>query len=115
MDICEYNLPIRVLVYQEDGEILAHAIEMDIVADGESEELAMKNLRQLIENQISFAIQKGDEHLVWRGAPKSYFDRWDAAQARSFLAAATNKTMQSDAKALIIILDENDIDRIRSL
>jgi len=72
MDVCQYEFPIRVLLYQEDGEIIAHAIDLDIVAEGESEESAKKNLRQLIENQISFAIQNGEEHLIWRKAPQEY-------------------------------------------
>ena len=114
MDKCEYNFPIRVLVYEEDGEIIAHAIELDIVADGENEEAATKNLRQLILNQISFAIQKGEERLVWRKAPKSYFDRWEAAQAHSFQAITTDKPLQWKAKATVIILDESDIERIRN-
>ena len=113
MDTYEYSFPIRVLVYQEDGETIAHAIEMDIVADGENEEVATKNLRQLIVNQISFAIQKGEEHLVWRKAPKTYFDRWEAAQARSFQAIATDKLMKWEARATVLMLDESDIENIR--
>lgn len=83
MYACEYNFPIRVLIYQEDSETIAHAIEMDIVADGDNAAQALDHLKQLIENQITFALQKGEEQLIWRRAPKEYFDRWEAAHGCS--------------------------------
>ncbi len=115
MDKFVYNFPIRVLVYREDDEILAHAIEMDIVADGDTEEAAMSGLRQLIANQISFALQKGEEHLVWRRAPKECFDRWDAAQTKTFRAITADKPFKCnwDVKAEVIILGQKDIENIR--
>jgi uncharacterized protein (DUF302 family) len=114
MDACEYNFPIRVLIYQEDEETIAHAIEMDIVADGETHEEAVSHLKQLIKNQITFAIQKGEEHLIWRRAPKEYFERWESAQEQSIRnLSSSEKRLNLKAKAIVIAFAEEEIERLR--
>lgn len=76
-DLASTDLSIRILVYPEDGEILAHALEMDIVSCGDTPEQALEHLLDDVKNQISFAIWKGDLSLIYKMAPQEIVDRWE--------------------------------------
>jgi hypothetical protein len=45
---------------------------------------------------------------------KIYLDRWDAALAKSFQAIAADKPVKWHAKATVLVLEEEDIQRIRN-
>lgn len=72
---------IKVLLYddKDTGLWVAHALEMDILAEGKTESDALRGIIDLIHYQISFAAQKKDDSLIFFPAPKEYFDRWEAA------------------------------------
>ncbi len=65
---------INVLGYEEDGDWVAHALEMDIVAQGDTFEEAFEALDELIGMQLSFAAFKGDPSLVMQPAPVEYWN-----------------------------------------
>ena len=79
-----YDLVIRVLIYKQDDEFIAHALEMDIPAYGATEEAAKKELENLVENQLSFAASKGKQEMIYFPAPQEFFDRWETAH-RAYL------------------------------
>ena len=81
MDTRIYNLQIRVLVYQEGGQFVAHALEMDLLGYGRTEKSAVKELCSLIDSQLSFARFKNDDSLLAFPAAKEYFERWETAHA----------------------------------
>ena len=64
---------ISVLGYEEDGEWVAHALEMDIVACAETFDEALEELRELIDMQFSFAAAKRDASLVSHPAPVAFW------------------------------------------
>lgn len=68
----------RVLVYREDEEWVAHLLEMDLVATGNSPEEAQSLLEDAAKAQISFCLQEGLD--PFRNAPPEYFKRWENAQ-----------------------------------
>lgn len=76
------ELVFRVLLYKENQEWTAHALELDLLGFGESEEEAFEDLRQAVSTQISFATQIGDTSLIDHKAPKEFFERWNDAQER---------------------------------
>jgi len=102
-----YDAQIRVLIYQEDGGFVAHALEMDLVAYGDSEEEAKAELERLILAQISFALHKKEDHLIMFKAEKEFFDRWEAAQENSLKALATDKPLT--ARAIFIQIPKRKI------
>ncbi len=67
-------LTINVLGYVEDGDWVAHALEMDIVAVGDTFEEACEELNELIDMQLSFAALKQDPSLVSHPAPIEYWN-----------------------------------------
>ena len=50
------DVTINVLGYMEDGDWIAHALEMDLVGVGDSFEEAIEALNEFIEAQVSFAL-----------------------------------------------------------
>jgi hypothetical protein len=87
------NFQFRVLVYREVGQFVAHALEVDLLAFGETADAAVDELCNVINNQLNFARSKRDERLLHFPAEKELFDRWEAAHA----AALRNEVFQQDA------------------
>ena len=52
-----YDLAIRVLLSKEDGQFVAHALELDLVAYGDTEKEVRKSLHDAIVAQLTFAAQ----------------------------------------------------------
>lgn len=82
MDTHIYNLQIRALIYQEDGEFVGRALEMDLLGFGKTEREAVEALKQAVEAQISFAHQMNDASLINFPAEAEFFKRWEAAQKK---------------------------------
>lgn len=102
-----YNLQIRVLTYPEGGKIVAHALEMDILAYGDTEEKAIRELVELVDSQLLFAHQKREENLLLQKAPEEFFKRWDTAQEAALRSKLLgDKPGQLDVKAMMIPLSE---------
>ncbi len=80
MDKHVYVVPLRVLLYEENGEWNAHALEMDVVGSGPTPEKAESELKDAVFSQISFASQMNDLDLILHPAPKEFFNRWKEAQ-----------------------------------
>ena len=76
-----YSFGIRVLIYKEDGKFCAHALELDLLEYGKTEERAISELLEMIKSQISFARFKNDDSLLPFPAPKEFYERWEAAHA----------------------------------
>jgi predicted RNase H-like HicB family nuclease len=46
------RLPLRIVFYQEDGDWVAHCLELDLMGDGETREDALEQLAEAIVLQI---------------------------------------------------------------
>lgn len=89
-------LSLRVLGYQEkDGDWAAHCLEMDLVGYGKSFEEAYKNLKELIQMQIDFAIHMEQPTLIYHTAPPGIFKLYDLTFS-NYLQHFTSKTQKSD-------------------
>lgn len=99
--ICE--IPLRVLLYKEDGEFVAHALEMDLLGYGASEKAATEDLESLVVCQLIFAHQKADDSLLLFPAPKEFFNRWEAARVAALKKEVMgDKSIKLEAKAIVI-------------
>ncbi len=79
------EIPLRVVIYQEDGEWIAHLLEMDLVGSGDTPEEAEAELAEAFAAQITFCIQKGIS--PWRPAPRKYFTLWNKIQEERLTGA----------------------------
>jgi hypothetical protein len=75
-----YDIPLRVLIYKEDGEFVAHALEMDLLGYGATQSNAMDALLEMIFCQLSFAHEKKDARLLMFPAEPEIFARWEKAR-----------------------------------
>jgi hypothetical protein len=109
-----YDFQIRVLITTADGEYVAHALELDLVGYGATEKAALDELADMMEAQISFAAQKGDNTLIPFPAPAEYFKRWEtanlAALKKEFRA---DKSIKLDAKATVVTFSKQDLKAAR--
>jgi len=110
-----YALAIRVLVYKDGRRFVAHALELDILAYGKSEEEAKKGLEGLIDNQLSFAACKEKSEMVHFPAPKEFFDRWEKAnQAGLTGEAVSEKSFGLRGKPSILVYSDEDLHKLRA-
>jgi hypothetical protein len=114
MDTNLYDFQIRVLLSEDDGQFVAHALEMDLVAYGKTEKEATKELNTLVRNQMSFAIEKQEQHLMYFRAPDEYFEKWEKAQAATLKGVITQgKCATMHVKAVSICFSQRDISEIK--
>jgi hypothetical protein len=105
-----YEFPIRILLSQEDGEFVAHALELDLVAYGKTEKAAVLELRDTMHAQMSYASQVNQPELVIHPAPEDYFKRWEEAH-QAALRGVISKDLprQMLTKATFITVDPQEI------
>jgi len=104
-----YDFQIKVLISNEDGEFIAHALEMDIVAYGKTEKEAVMELTNLIHNQISFALEKGEDHLMLRNAPSEYLTQWEKAHTDALKGIAKEKSAKMKVRAVSICFTKQEV------
>lgn len=115
MNTHHYDLQIRVLVAKEDGEFMAHALELDLVGYGATENAAISELSEMILAQISFAAQKSDDSLIPFRAPAEYFERWDAANLVALKnGILSDKPVKIGAKAVVVTFTQQDVKAARN-
>jgi hypothetical protein len=110
-----YDLSIRVLVYKEDDQFVAHALELDIPAYGNTESAAKKELKKLVGSQLSFASCMGKPEMVKFLAPKEFFDRWEKAnQAQLSGEPVSEKSLGLRGKASVFVYSREDLTKLRA-
>src|SRR2546421_748889 len=111
-----YDFQIRVLLSRDDGKCVAHALEMDLVAYGKTEKETIRELTNLVRNQISFAMEKQEDHLMYFRAPNEYFEQWEKAHAAALQGmVATGKCAAIHVKAISICFSHRELKEIRKL
>jgi hypothetical protein len=88
---------LNVLGYQEEGEWVALALEMDLRGYGETFEKAIAELADLVQMQISFSRFKGQPELMWKAAEPIWFERF-AEVRREYLEALVRQVEVIDSE-----------------
>ena len=106
----------RVLLYQErDGTYVAHALETDLIGEGNSPNKAMTDLRNAMEAQITFAIQMGNTGMIQRQAPAEIIARWEKANTQSIKDLTQDgHTLHVKAVAKVIEITPKEVALLRS-
>jgi len=68
------HISLSVLGYEEEGEWVAHALEMDLRGYGKTFSKAVRDLLNLVESQIRFAQFKNQPELIYKQAEPRYWD-----------------------------------------
>jgi hypothetical protein len=110
-----YDLSIRVLIYKEDRQFVAHALELDILAYGGTESAAKKELEGLLANQLSFAACIGKPEIVNFPAPQEFFDRWEQAnQAKLKGERLSERSLGFQSKAAVFVYSQEELNKLRT-
>ena len=110
-----YDLQIRVLIYRENGECVARALEMDLLGYGRNEVEAVEDLKRAVEAQLAFAHQMRDASLIGFPAEAQYFKRWDDAQRKALQSEIlSDKSVKLEARAVIITFTPAELKVLRS-
>ncbi len=116
METNVYDFQIRVLLSKDDGKFVAHALEMDLVAYGKTEKEAIREVTNLIRNQISFAMEKREDHLMYFRAPNEYFEQWEKAHAAALQGmVAPGKSATIHLKAISLCFSQRELKELRKL
>lgn len=89
------DFSLNILGFQEDGEWVALALEMDLRGHGPTFHDALNDLRDLVGMQISFALFKGLPQMILKPAPAFYFELFALARQR-WLSSWTTESAQED-------------------
>lgn len=95
-----YELGVRVLISQEDGQFCAHALELDLLGYGKTETAAVESLLEAIDCQISFARYKNDDTLLSFAAPVEFMAKWEEAHT----AALRKEMLRDKTKAVAMAI-----------
>ena len=63
------RLDLRAIIYREDAWWIAHCLELDLPAEGDSPKQALESLIDLISVQVDAAMEEGDLESIYRPAP----------------------------------------------
>lgn len=81
------NISLSGLIYEEDGEYVALALEMDLRGYGATPDEARADLDEQVRLQLSFAIQKhGSIDSAMFPAEQKYYDMYRAAKLEQMKA-----------------------------
>jgi hypothetical protein len=109
-----FDLPIRVLLYKEDGEYVAHALEMDLLGYGTTEKSAMQALTDAILSQITFACQQQKKEMLSFPAEKKIFERWEKAhQAQLHGLLCEDQSAAMKTRAAVISVTKQELSEAR--
>ena len=70
---------LDVLLYRENGEWLAHCLQLDLVEAGVTPEEAEENLAGVIQHDIQWAIEDDDMEHLFHPAPPEYWKMFFSA------------------------------------
>lgn len=66
---------LRVIIYKEDNDFVAHCLEMDIMGTGGNPGIAIEEMKRLVEAQIFYCVDKHIEDTIINPAPPEYWRR----------------------------------------
>ena len=79
----ENGIIFNILIKDEENLFLAHCLELDIVATGETVERAKKEMIALICAQVDYAFSNDNLENLYKPAPKDVWEEFFACKERS--------------------------------
>jgi hypothetical protein len=80
------DFPVNVMIYSDEGEWCALALEMDVRGYGATADAAVADLVDMLHAQVSFAIHNGHPESVWHRSDDQYWQMWERARRSRFMA-----------------------------
>ncbi len=80
--------PISALLWEEDGRTYVHGLDLDLLAEGETEEQAIRNLVDVIVEQTLLASRENTQ--LYHPAPSEYWEKFFEIRRNCFTQAFLN-------------------------
>ena len=77
-------LILDVLLYPDDGQWLAHCLQLDLVEAGATADEAENNLTGVIQHHVQWAIEDDDMEHLFHPAPADTWKRFFAGTPKGF-------------------------------
>ncbi len=74
------SVKLNVLIYHEEGEWVAHCLQMDLVATANSNREVEDNIIDLIKCQVIFAFQNDNLGFIFKPAPPEEWAKLQTAK-----------------------------------
>ena len=97
------NLALNILGYQEEGEWVALALEMDLRGYGPTFDDSLDELGELVAMQLSFAQTKAQPELIWKPAEPVYWRLFEDARRdrlREFVLSEPPRNPEYEVRGL---------------
>jgi predicted RNase H-like HicB family nuclease len=76
------RIDLRGVVYREGDVWIAHCLELDVVAEGDTPEKAIQDAVDLCVFQIETAVENNDLESVFRPAPSKFWTLFNSESAK---------------------------------
>jgi hypothetical protein len=95
---------VSVIVFREDSDFTALALEMDIRGYGTTPQAAIDDVTAMLAAQISFAVQIGNPEGVWHPAAEKFWRMFEEARRKRFVAEVSGVELDTDQIARMVPL-----------
>ncbi len=75
------HMPIRVVLYRDDGAWVAHCLEFDLMGDGETKTQALANLSDAISAQVQASLELDNPDNLFHPADGRLFAMFAAGRS----------------------------------
>jgi len=94
------RLIFRALIYRDDDWWVAHCLETDVVAEGNTPLRAFENLLSLTDLQIETALEEGDLQSIFRQAPPEILSHFAVGYDHDFRRRGPKAVERFDVRTL---------------
>jgi hypothetical protein len=98
-----FRIPLRAVAYQHGRWWLAHCLELDLVAEGNSAEEAFQDLLDISTTQIKTAIRAGNLESVFRAAPPEIWAMFSKAIDRPLKRKPSQPVERFEAREAVLV------------
>lgn len=99
-----FAISLRVLLWEEEGDVYAHALEVDLLGSGRTEQAALDDLLEALDTQVSFLALHNDKGAIPHPAPQEDFDRWEKLHRESLPGLPRSK--KTTFRAVVVAWNE---------
>lgn len=103
-----FSISLRVLLWEEGGQVYAHALEVDLLGSGETEEGALTDLLEALDTQVSFATLHSDKSAIPHPAPDEDFALWEQLYRENLPGLPRSK--KTTCRAVVVAWNEQQPD-----
>lgn len=93
------NIPgLKVLIFKDGDEYVAHILDLDLVGTGATKDEAMKAVCDAAGSQIAYAMEHSSVDNIFKPAPKSFYEKWEEIGQRAIMKILITGKIKAPAR-----------------